>query len=86
MLLSIVLLNMIYYFTGNRKSYEIIWRNLFVINFYLSYTVIKYTTKYDEDTAELMELKKLLCTVILVIRHSYSNCDIKSTVPLVNLV
>lgn len=48
---------MIYYFTGNRKSYEIIRRNLFVINFYLSYTVIKYTTKYDEDTAELMELK-----------------------------
>lgn len=47
---------MIYYFTGNRKSYEIIWRNLFVIDFYLSYTVIKYTTKYGEDTAELMEL------------------------------
>lgn len=34
--------------------------NLFVINFYLSYTVMNYTTRCDEDTAELMEFKKLV--------------------------
>lgn len=50
-----VVIDMIYYFIGNRKSYEIIWRNLFVINFYLLYIVIKYIIKYDEDIVELME-------------------------------
>lgn len=77
---------MIYYFIGNRKSYEIIRRNLFVINFYLLYIVIKYIIKYDEDIVELMEFKKLFCIVILVIRYFYLNCDLKFIVSLVNFV
>lgn len=77
---------MIYYFIGNRKSYEIIWRNLFVINFYLLYIVIKYIIKYDEDIVEFMEVKKLFCIVILVIRYFYLSCDLKFIVSLVNFV
>lgn len=45
---------------------------------------MNYTTKCDEDTAELMEFK-MLVLVFLVIRHSYTSCDLISHSPVVNV-